>query len=109
VQDLVFPYAPFQMIKYALGEANEVLMIGVHIGQLKVNKQQDLFLAAMLALAHMCCDNTFGLLTQTWVSTHLFKDKKKKYINLVLSLVPANKPTYFSCAHAHDHRKFLYD
>ncbi len=50
-------------------------MVGVHIGELAVDEQDDLVLAALLPLADVRGDDPLGLLAQARVAVHLRKEK----------------------------------
>ena len=54
-----------------LGESNKVLVIGIHVCQLKVNQQNQLLFAFLLALSNVGADYSFGHFTQSWVAVHL--------------------------------------
>jgi hypothetical protein len=56
-----------------LGEANEILVVGVYVGQLNVSVEEKLVFGDLLALAELKVDNSFGFLAQTWISSHLEK------------------------------------
>ena len=55
----------------SLCKSNEVLMVGVHVGQLVVNQHHDLVLALGLLLPDVGGDDPLGLLFQSWIAVHL--------------------------------------
>lgn len=71
------------MIYDVLGKANEIFVIGIHVSQLKINKQQDLLLAALFPLTHMCGNDALGFLPQAWIATHLSKQANNGYYMLL--------------------------
>ena len=56
---------------FLLGKSNEILVVGVHVGQLTVNQHHDLVLAGGLLLPDVGRDDPLGLLPQSGVSVHL--------------------------------------
>lgn len=54
-----------------LGKANEVLVVGVHICKLDLNKKYQLFLRDLLTFSHTSVDNSLRLLPQQRKTSHL--------------------------------------
>ena len=60
-----------------LGESDEVLVVGVHVGELDVHEEQELGLSLLLRLTYTPCHNTLHLLVQPRVARHLQGTQKK--------------------------------
>ena len=58
-------------MEVSLGKADEVLVVGVHVGELAVNQHDDLVLAGLLLLADVGSDDTLSLLSQKGIAIHL--------------------------------------
>jgi hypothetical protein len=59
-----------------LGKSNEILVIGVDVGELNVRVEEELVFGDLFALAELKVYDSFGFLAQTWVSSHLLKNRK---------------------------------
>ena len=58
-------------INLLLGKSNEILVVGIHVGQLTVNQHHDLILAGGLLLPDVGGDDPLSLLPKSGVSVHL--------------------------------------
>ena len=54
-----------------LCESDEVLVVGVHVGELAVDEEADLVLAPLLLLPNVSGHDALGLLTEARVAVHL--------------------------------------
>ena len=54
-------------IGHLLGKSDEVLVVGVHVGQLKVNQGHDLVLAHPLLLPDVRGEDPLNLLSEPWI------------------------------------------
>ena len=59
------------MTSDSLGKSNEILVVGVHVGQLAVVEEENVFLAELLPLPNVCGDDALSLFLQTRVPRHL--------------------------------------
>jgi hypothetical protein len=58
-------------LRVSLGKADEVLVVGVHVGELTVDQHHDLLLALLLLLPDVGRDDPLHLLSQPGVPRHL--------------------------------------
>ena len=59
-----------------LGKSDEVFVVGVHVRQLDVDQQQDLFFGFLFLAGYVPGYNSFCLFTKTGISCHLVKEKE---------------------------------
>lgn len=67
---------------YLLREADEVLVIRIHVRELAVDQQDQVFLAHLLALPHVRRYDAFRLLPQSGITGHLWNSSR---VRIVLS------------------------
>ncbi len=71
---------------HALGESDEVLVVGVHVGDLDVDEQHELVLGLLLLFAHARVDDALRLLAQRRVPRHLVGGTNGDAVNTALPL-----------------------
>ena len=62
-----------KQVNILLGKSNEILVVGVHVGQLAINQHHDLVFAGGLLLPDVGGDDPLSFLPQSGVSVHLWK------------------------------------
>ena len=73
----------FRALFDSLCESNKVLMIGVHVSELRVDEETDLILALLFLLADVRGHDAFSLLAEARVAVHLERAGNLKMLKYV--------------------------